>query len=189
PAKPAAGGEGPVLRVLVEHAMKTGSTSAVKRATIDFLGRLVLLEREAEYVGAWRVGRTEADDRRLEDWLLHLAQTLWELGASSLPTTESILRILLRLCQRKSPLVRDQVVFALRSRMVPFFIVNHPTKGRLLGPFARLLSAPLRRLVLDVVATLEGQDTDGLESAVNEAVTGTEEESYWASLSVPVVAK
>ncbi|KAH9937104.1 uncharacterized protein B0H18DRAFT_1112984 [Fomitopsis serialis] len=174
--------DGTVLRVVVEHAMKAGSTSAVKRSTIDFLGRLVLLEREAEYVGACRVGRAAADDQRLEEWLLHLAQTLWELGASSLPTTETILRVFLRVCQRRSPLVRDQVLLALRSRMVPYFIVSHPTRGRLLGPFARLPSAPLRRLVLDVVATIEGQEADGLEGDVSEAVRGTEEESYWAAL-------
>jgi len=174
--------DGAVLPVVVEHAMKAGSTSAVKRSTIDFLGRLVLLERETEYAGTCRVGRAAADDQRLEEWLLHLAQTLWELGASSLPTTETILRVFLRVCQRRSPLVRDQVLLALRSRMVPYFIVNHPTRGRLLGPFARLPSAPLRRLVLDVVATIEWQEADGFEGDVSEAVRGTEEESYWATL-------
>ena len=34
---------GAVLRVVVEHAMKAGSTSLVKRCTIDFLGRLALV--------------------------------------------------------------------------------------------------------------------------------------------------
>ncbi|KZT72744.1 hypothetical protein DAEQUDRAFT_543688 [Daedalea quercina L-15889] len=177
---------GTVLRVVVEHAMKAGSTSLVKRCTIDFLGRLVLLEREAEYVGAWRVGRAAADDGRLGEWLLHLAQTLWELGANNLPTTETILRLFLRLCQRRSPLVQDQVLPALHSRMVPYFIVNHPMRGKLLGPFSRLPSAPLRRLVLDVVTTLKIPDTDELEGAVSEAVAGTEDESYWISLSTPV---
>ena len=35
----------PVLAALVDHAIKASSTSAVKRHTIEFLGRLVLVRR------------------------------------------------------------------------------------------------------------------------------------------------
>ena len=73
--------------------------------------------------------------------------------------------------------------------MVPYFTVNHPTRGKLLGPFARLPSAQLRRLAIDVVVTWGSQETDELGGAVSEAVSGTGEESYWLSLRAPLVAK
>lgn len=43
---------GAVLRVVVEHAMKAGSTSLAKRCTIDFLGRFVLVSTRAPPVHA-----------------------------------------------------------------------------------------------------------------------------------------
>lgn len=71
--------------------------------------------------------------------------------------------------------------------MVPYFTVNHPTRGRLLGPFTRLPSARLRRLALDVAVTLGGQEAGELEGAVSEAVSSTGEESYWRALIVQSV--
>ena len=47
---------GDVLRVVVEHAMKAGSTSLVKRCTIDFLGRLVLVSSHTSPPGAYSDG-------------------------------------------------------------------------------------------------------------------------------------
>lgn len=73
--------------------------------------------------------------------------------------------------------------------MVPYFTVNHPTRGKLLGPFARLPSAQMRRLALDVAVTLGGQETGGLEGAVSEAVNGTGEDPYWLSLRGPSAVK
>ncbi|KZT05948.1 uncharacterized protein LAESUDRAFT_726516 [Laetiporus sulphureus 93-53] len=186
-----------VLGVMVEHALRASSTSAVKRHTVDFLARLVLLEREPEYRGAFKAGLHADQDRRLEEWIQQLPRTLWELGAGSLPTTETILRFLLRLCERNSPLLRDEVVSSLRMRLVPYFVVTHETRGRLSGPFAKLPTAsPLRMLALDVAATLTGTgpggqgvghgdgdgDGDDLEAAVREAVRSTEVEAYWKSV-------
>lgn len=177
-----------VLRVVVEHAIKASSTSVVKRSTIDFLARLVLLERETEYRGVFITGRNSEEDRVLQEWLLHLPKTLWELGGASLPTTEAILRFLLRLTQRKSPLLPDETLSSLRTRLAPYFVISHATRGTLLGPYSKIPpGSPLRRLVLDVVVSIisgAGGDggRDGLVSAVNEAVKGTEEQSYWISM-------
>lgn len=82
-----------------------------------------------------------------------------------------------------------QVLASICSRMVPYFVVNHPTRGRLLGPFSRLPSTQLRRLALDVAATLGDRETGGLEGAVGEAVSGTGDEPYWLSSRTPSVAK
>jgi len=60
-------------------------------------------------------------------------------------------------------------------------------RGQLHGPFTKLPDPVVRRLALDVVATLillvdENLD-DGLEAAVGRAVADTEEASYWAAIA------
>ncbi|KAL6304291.1 hypothetical protein BKA93DRAFT_733535 [Sparassis latifolia] len=178
------GASGAVLSVLVDHAIKVSSTSAVKRRTIDFLARLILLEREAEYRGAFRVGLDPETDKKLEEWIVHLPRTLWELGAGNLATTETILRFLLRLVQRKSCLLRRETASSLRSRLVPYFVITHATRGKLPGPFSKLpASSPLRRLALDAVVTLTRDgDDEGLAAVVDEAVVGAPQEAYWRSV-------
>ena len=62
----------------------------------------------------------------------------------------------------------------------------HPARGKVRGPYAKLpVGSPLRRLVLDLVATIQGHapskadaGDDGLVAAVFEAVRETPEESY-----------
>ncbi|CCM05152.1 uncharacterized protein FIBRA_07361 [Fibroporia radiculosa] len=174
-----------VLRVVVEHAIKASSTSVVKKCTVDFLARLVLLDREPEYHGSFSVGLNSEGDKMLTDWILHLPRTLWELGASHLPTSEIILRVLLRLCQRRSPLLREETVSSISARLVPYFIMTHATRGKLSGPYIKLPSAsPLRRLVLDVVFSLSSLARADyvLLTAVSELVDGTEMEGYWTSV-------
>lgn len=95
----------PIFQAIVEHAVKVSSKSALKRPTIDFVARLVLvcdifscsgfifssfiqLDTERQYVGSFRLGRNSVDDRKLEEWIAHLPQTLWELSSSNLPATE-----------------------------------------------------------------------------------------------------
>ncbi|KAI8980644.1 hypothetical protein BD414DRAFT_420409 [Trametes punicea] len=179
-----------LFSAVLDHAIKTSSTSAVKKHTIDFIGRLVLLDREPEYLGRFQIGRDQGQDSKLQEWLLQLPKTAWELGGSHLPVTETIFRLLLRLSQRRSRLLNQTMCTSLRSRFVPYFVIAHPTRGKLKGPYAKLpASSPLRRLVLDLVATLVGQGQskkdsgdDGLVSAVTEAVDGTTEEAYFAGI-------
>ncbi|OBZ80001.1 Testis-expressed sequence 10 protein [Grifola frondosa] len=77
-----------VLRVVVEQATRASSQSTVKRHTVDFLGRLILLEREAEYAGVFGAGRSAEEDSLLAEWIVQLPKTMWELGATHLPLTE-----------------------------------------------------------------------------------------------------
>ncbi|TBU34542.1 hypothetical protein BD311DRAFT_746356 [Dichomitus squalens] len=175
-----------VFSVVAEHAIKASSTSAVKRHTIDFIGRLLLLDGEREYIGTFKVGNSPEQDLKLEQWILHLPKTLWELGGNNPATTETIVRLLLRLTQRRSRLLQPSTYSALRSRLIPYFSIAHPTRGKIPGPYAKLPSkSPVRRLVLDLVATLVGQGNrasstdDGLAAAVSEAVQDSPESSYW----------
>jgi pre-rRNA-processing protein IPI1 len=95
----------PVLEAVVEHAVHVSSKSALKRWTVEFMARLVLvcvfififttallsfiqLDTERQYIGTFRVGRNSADEGKLEEWIMHLPQTLWEIGSSNLPITE-----------------------------------------------------------------------------------------------------
>lgn len=89
-----------------------------------------------------------------------------------------------------------QALASLESRLVPYFFINHPTRGPLMGPFRKLLSTasltsssvsatynsrPVHLLALDVAATLLGLDrTSGaiskegetLEKAIGLALAG-----------------
>lgn len=48
----------------------------------------IQLDTERQYVGNFRVGKNPVDDEKLEGWIAHLPQALWEIGSSNLPTTE-----------------------------------------------------------------------------------------------------
>ncbi|KAI0756631.1 hypothetical protein C8Q80DRAFT_1093119 [Daedaleopsis nitida] len=171
---------------VVEHAVKATSTSATKRHTIDFIGRLVLLDREPEYLGLFRVGRTKQQDASLKEWILQLPKTLWELGSNHPNTSETIIRVLLRLSQRRSQLLQPETYAALRSRLLPYFSIKHPSRGQLPGPFTKLSpGSPLRRLVLNCIATILAGTSSGddqLETIVNDTVRDSPEATYWAGI-------
>ena len=102
-----------------------------------------------------------------------------------------------------------QTQVALGSRLTPYFTIQHPTKGKLPGPFVKLRSPSTpergsKLLVLDVAALLigllragpEGSDrtvdsgdlvSEGLQRAVDEAVlmagVGEREKEHWKAVS------
>ena len=87
-----------------------------------------------------------------------------------------------------------QTYSALRSRLVPYFSITHPTRGKIPGPYAKLPNnSPVRRLVLDLVATIIGQShggstaDEGLVAAVSQAVQDAPESSYWEGVLVRVL--
>ncbi|KAK2461854.1 hypothetical protein APHAL10511_006317 [Amanita phalloides] len=174
-----------IFNAIIDHGLKTPSRSATKRPSIEFIARLILLDTVPWYQGNFKTGRSTHMDKKFEEWMSHLPQCLWELGATNVPMTEMILRILLRLLQRKPSLVPAG---ALGSKFIPYFSTNHAVRGRLPGPYTKLpLSADLRRLTLDVIVTLlatYGNYLSGtselLVEAVDLAVTGCNEEKYWS---------
>ncbi|KAL5519515.1 IPI1 [Sanghuangporus vaninii] len=170
-----------VLKAVVDHAMKAGSTSGVKPVVTEFVGRLVLLQAELSYKGSFRIGSFISDELQnaLRDWCYHLPKVVWELGNKNPAATELILLFILRLLQRRLWLNNAETYTALCTRFVPFFTIQHPTRGELRGPFLRLdkstgdleatsgpsnpIRAPtgnLKRLALDVAAVLVSTTSD-----------------------------
>ena len=67
---------------------------------------------------------------------------------------------------------------------MPYFEVEHGTKGKLSGPWKRL-DQSLRRLALDVMWTMLRVAGEGTRLAAGRAVLGAvgdgEEQGYWSS--------
>jgi pre-rRNA-processing protein IPI1 len=72
---------------------------------------------------------------------------------------------------------------SLESRLVPYFFINHATRGALVGPFRKLLNfsssststRPVGFLVLDVAATLLGLDRVLISGGVSKEAEALEQ--------------
>jgi pre-rRNA-processing protein IPI1 len=82
-------GDGPssVLSATLDHALRTTTNSAAKRLTVEFVARLLLLEKESGYVGHFNP-RDAGEHNKFQEWVLHLPKVLWELGTNNLATTQ-----------------------------------------------------------------------------------------------------
>lgn len=104
------------------------------------------------------------------------------------PTSWSARCVLGRVSKESRTDVPDlQHITLLSSRLTPFFMIVHPIRGQVLGPFTKIPASALhvRYLALDLCGLLVTDQTrfgtvgDGLCNAVSEAVRGTREELYW----------
>ncbi|OJA10838.1 hypothetical protein AZE42_00252 [Rhizopogon vesiculosus] len=179
-----------VLSAVLNHAIGTTSSSSVKALTVEFVARILLLETESDYCGPFDVHKT-GEQEKIQEWILHLPRTLWEMGTHNLAASETIMRSLLRLLQRGSIAIKHEEIIGLLSRLTPFFMVTHPVRGRFPGPFTKIpASLPrIRRLAVDLVITIlsvsprsEREEREKLMNAVASAVSGTLEEDYWQQL-------
>ncbi|KAF9242864.1 hypothetical protein BU15DRAFT_72514 [Melanogaster broomeanus] len=179
-----------VLSATLDHALRTTTSSAAKRLTIEFVARLLLLEKENGYIGHFNP-RDAGDHNKFQEWVLHLPKVLWELGATNLATTQTIICALLRLLQRGSCVIQREEISSLSSRLVPFFMITHPVRGQVSGPFTKIpASVPhIRRFALELCAcvlaaqTRYGRGEEGLSKAVSAAVKDTPEEEYWVRVT------
>ncbi|KIK93651.1 hypothetical protein PAXRUDRAFT_828751 [Paxillus rubicundulus Ve08.2h10] len=121
-----------VLSATLDHALRTTANSGVKRLTIEFVARLLLLEKERGYTGHFNP-RHAGEDRKFREWVLHLPQALWELGTGNFATSQIIICVLLRLLHRGSCVIQCEQISSLSSRLVPFFLITHPIRGQVLG--------------------------------------------------------
>ncbi|KAJ7103428.1 hypothetical protein B0H15DRAFT_812209 [Mycena belliarum] len=168
-----------VLQATIAHASRTSSKSALKQTTVEFMARVVLLDTEPQFRGHPTFGSNIAE--KVAEWLCHLPKCLWEIGSTNLAATEIILRFLINLCQRRSPLANAQTLGSLRLQLVPYFSITHPVRGQISGPYSKLPSgSPIRRLALDLASLI---CDSGLSSAVEVAVLGTVEQPYWCNIS------
>ncbi|KAI0062344.1 hypothetical protein BV25DRAFT_1856310, partial [Artomyces pyxidatus] len=172
-----------VLEATLDHAMRISSSSAVKRPSVEFLSRLVLVSGYPRYSGSFRTCRRSVDVLKFQQWISQLPKMLWELGTNNLPLTEVTFRFLLRLFQRRSPLGLAEVADQLSSRFIPYFTITHPVRGELPGPYTRIDIPELRRLAVDtmvmVSAWISADPRERLDAAIQKAVRGTDQESYW----------
>ncbi|KAI0273534.1 hypothetical protein BC834DRAFT_921576 [Gloeopeniophorella convolvens] len=180
-----------VLGAVLDHALRVSSAAAAKRPTINFLVRLVLLDTTPRYGGTFKVGQNAGSLQKFEQWLVHLPKVVWELGDTNVPCVEVVLRFLLRLFQRRSPLARADVATQLCARLVPYFTIVHPVRGALPGPFAKLDDPILRRLALDAAVSISAcapADTRGpLDASVRQAVEGSDQAAYWTEVTGSVL--
>jgi len=180
-----------IICVLLDHARRVSSAAAAKRPTVDFLVRLILLETTPQYTGTFRVNNSMEGLQKFEEWVIDLPKTLWELGSTNLPCSEVILRFLLRLFQRRSPIGNTNVAARLCVRFIPYFTITHPTHGTLQGPFTKLEDTIVQRLALDVVVTImariSAESRKPLDTAVRRAVEGSAHATYWAAVTVNVL--
>ncbi|KAF9229363.1 hypothetical protein BS17DRAFT_688726 [Gyrodon lividus] len=180
-----------VLSATLDHALRTATNSAVKRLTVEFVARLLLLEKESGYTGHFNP-RDAGGDHDFQEWVLHLPKILWELGINNLATSQIIICALLRLLQRGSCVIQREQITSLGSRLVPFFVITHPIRGQVLGPFTKIPSSVphIRRFALDLCASILADQTrhgirdEDLYKAVFTAVKGTTEEEYWVQVTV-----
>ncbi|KAH9966572.1 hypothetical protein BC827DRAFT_1124143 [Russula dissimulans] len=186
-----------IFRALLDHSMQVSSAAAAKRPTVDFLARLTLLDTAPRYIGTFKVNADAACLQKIEQWVLHLPKTLWELGDTNIPCMEVILRFLLRLFQRRSPLAQPNasilscVGAQLCARLIPYFTITHPTRGTVPGPFTKLGDSALQRLALDAVATIAecvpAESREPLDAAVHQAVKDSAEAVYWTEVTRSVI--
>lgn len=176
-----------LIHATLDHALKATPKSACKRLTLEFVGRLMLLGLQPRHVNL--SADNPAIKAKFDAWFLHLPQALWEIGSNNLLSTEVILRILIRVLQRRPKEAQSQMIRSLQARLVPYFYIEHPTRGALPGPYKKLPPSSVSRvrlLALDVVAILIGSDREEFESlskAVGLAVAGGKEQNYWDHVS------
>ncbi|KAJ7070943.1 hypothetical protein C8F01DRAFT_1046689 [Mycena amicta] len=171
-----------VLLAVLDHGRKLSSKSAVKQLTLEFIARVLLLDSQSQFNGQFGPDLKTADE--VTEWVSHLPRCLWELGSSNLEASEVILRFLITAVQRRSHMANDEVTRLLRSQLVPYFSITHPTRGPIPGPYSKLpVAGPLRRLALCLISLLQNKDSDSLSSAVESAVLGSEEATYWYNIS------
>ncbi|KAK0198378.1 hypothetical protein F5146DRAFT_1218993 [Armillaria mellea] len=175
-----------VFGAVLEHGTVVSAKSALKKPTVDFISRLILMNTDRHYRGHFKIGQI-SQHVKLVDWIESLPKTLWELGNTDLALSETILRFLLRLLQRQPEVLHEKISRSLRSRLVPYFVVEHPVRGQIPGPFTKLPhGSTVRRLALDVVATMQsaGFTEDKLCSFVSTAVKDTTEDPYWTLVNL-----
>ncbi|KAF8912738.1 hypothetical protein CPB84DRAFT_1670522 [Gymnopilus junonius] len=180
-----------VFHATLDHAVKASSKSACKRLTVEFVARLLMLGLDPHRESLFAIDKDSDIKAKFDEWLLHLPQVIWELGSTNVPCTETILRVLLRVLQRRPKSGQSEILAFLQSRLVPYFHIDHPHRGAVPGPFKKLPSSSVSRvrlLALDVAATilalgkLEGLNFEGLSRSVGLAVAGEEEYDYWTHI-------
>ncbi|KAG8687126.1 hypothetical protein FRC08_012148 [Ceratobasidium sp. 394] len=171
-------GEQDVMPTILRHATSVpGGNKAVKRVAVEFVGRIVLLDSDPRCV--MPVG---LDREIVKEWSLGLPKAVWEFGEKDTRGSEIVLLVLLRMNQRG--LFDHATLGALRQRLIPFFMIDHATRGAVAGPWIRL-PRDTQRLALDLASNLcqgGGENTTSLANSIERAATDKQLLNYWNSI-------
>lgn len=206
-----------VLRILVDQVQREGLSNATRASIIRIFIIIAMLQKEPEYQGGFRIahnnnsrgliepsGVKPAKALDVEEAILHIPRLLWSCGAGSPQTSQALLSGLLICAQRRALDWSPSTVSQLSQRLIPYFMVNHPTKGPIMGPFAKLNGnadcLQIQKLALDLVFALghygsnhrrvdtpltqRDPNLEHLYRSVSEAVKNTVHKTYWDSLQV-----
>jgi hypothetical protein len=87
--------------------------------------------------------------------------------------------------QRDTKLFDQTSVNNVAARLHPFFHLQHPSRGAVAGPWARLESPAVRMLAIDVAYVWQQRGNEKLVEAVGDAVSQegfAAERAHWESL-------
>ncbi|KAK0456533.1 hypothetical protein EV421DRAFT_1753044 [Armillaria borealis] len=76
-----------VFGAVLEHGTVVSAKSALKKPTVDFISRLILMNTDRHYGGHFKIGQI-SQHVKLVDWIESLPKTLWELGNTDLALSE-----------------------------------------------------------------------------------------------------
>ncbi|KAG9074105.1 hypothetical protein FRC06_010931 [Ceratobasidium sp. 370] len=171
-------GEQGVMSATLRHSTSTpGGNKPIKQATVEFVGRIVLLDSDPCCITP--VG---LDREIVKEWALELPRTIWEFGERAVRGSEIVLLVLLRMNQRKS--FDHATLRELRRRLIPFFMFTSASGSFVAGPWARL-PKETQKLALDLVSSLcqgGSEDTALLAKAIKRATTDKQLLDYWNSI-------
>lgn len=176
-----------VFASLIEFVCAASSGSALRRLGNELIMRLALVRGNRSY--STRVPLTlnsQINDEprpvlpfyipvegpmrpRLLQWLESLPRVLWELNAKDPRHSELIIDFLQTLVMRESRLFTKHDIAKLEKRLVPFFHLQHQSKGSMPGPWVRLPSSVKKDALALVAARGTGAD-DELHVAARRAI-------------------
>lgn len=166
-----------VFLSLIDFTCAASSGSALRRVGNELIMRLVLVRVDAHcLLTVSLIALLQLNDEprpelpfyipnegplhlRLLQWLESLPRVLWELNAKDARHSELIIEFLRIVVIRGSRLFTKQDVAKLEKRLVPFFHLQHQSKGSMPGPWARL-PACVKKDALALVAARVGVEDD-----------------------------
>ncbi|PVG03212.1 hypothetical protein CPB86DRAFT_779565 [Serendipita vermifera] len=197
-----------VLQALIDQVEGSLLSLTTKSILIKFIVILILIQKESEYTGAFRIiervptgavlvqssasGVSKAG--LIQRFLVQLPKILWEIGIRDTITSTEILSLLLRCAQRAALDWGQPVTHEISQRLTPFFSIKHPVRGPLYGPFRKFPSTDTSEIVQKLalhlaffLCTFHGSRhrpdaISLLEESVQVAVAGTHLSAYWNQL-------
>ncbi|KAJ9119141.1 hypothetical protein QFC22_003632 [Naganishia vaughanmartiniae] len=174
-----------VCESFLEHLLRTGSDSVTRRLGNEFVVRMVMIHESPYPVLPFFIPANSTAQRLLQRWLESLPRVIWELDNKDSRATQLVLDFLLWVQQRDTKLFDQTSLNNVAARLHPFFHLQHPSRGAITGPWARLESSALRMLAVDVAYVWGQRGNEKLDEAVGKAVqqAGYEvERARWESL-------